>query len=226
MGVKLKHASGNGTVIGAPAANPSADITLKAPSTTGSAGQVLAVASANHSSTNAELEWIGEGKILQVQNTTTDTTGSVSLSTGNQYYDITNLNVAITPASSSNKILLTFHAFGESSTNEHLTSFQVKRAISGGATTSITAPTAGSRISTLTMLPETYYGGDHSSTPSVGQVSNYLDAPSTTSAVTYTVQVRCRTASSTWFYNRTDSDSDTDDNERGVSWITVMEVAA
>ena len=57
MGVKLKHASGNGTVIGAPAANPSADITLKAPSTTGSAGQVLKVASANHSSTNAELEW-------------------------------------------------------------------------------------------------------------------------------------------------------------------------
>ena len=57
MGVKLKHSSGNGTVIGAPAANPSADITLKAPSTTGSAGQVLSVASANHSSTNAELEW-------------------------------------------------------------------------------------------------------------------------------------------------------------------------
>ena len=60
MGVKLKHASGNGTVIGAPAANPSADITLKAPSTTGSAGQVLAVASANHSSTNAELEWAAD----------------------------------------------------------------------------------------------------------------------------------------------------------------------
>ena len=60
MGVKLKHASGNGTVIGAPAANPSADITLKAPSTTGSAGQVLKVASANHSSTNAELEWAAD----------------------------------------------------------------------------------------------------------------------------------------------------------------------
>ena len=144
MGVKLKHASGNGTKLGAPAANPSADITLKVPSTTGSAGQVLAVASANHSSTNAELEWIGEGKILQVQNTTTDTTGSVSLSTGNQYYDITNLNVAITPAASTSKILMTFHAFGESSTNEHLTSFQVKRAISGGATTYLTATAAGS----------------------------------------------------------------------------------
>ena len=54
---KLKHSSGNGTSFHSPAANPSADITLKVPSTTGSAGQVLKVASANHSSTNAELEW-------------------------------------------------------------------------------------------------------------------------------------------------------------------------
>ena len=58
--LKLKHSSGNGTIINAPAANPSADITLKVPSTTGSAGQVLAVASANHSSTNAELEWAAD----------------------------------------------------------------------------------------------------------------------------------------------------------------------
>jgi hypothetical protein len=55
--IKLKHASGNGTIIHSPAANPSSDVTLKLPSTTGSAGQVLQVASANHSSTNAELEF-------------------------------------------------------------------------------------------------------------------------------------------------------------------------
>ena len=55
--IKLKHTSGNGTILNSPAANPSSDITLKLPSTTGSAGQVLKVASANHSSTNAELEF-------------------------------------------------------------------------------------------------------------------------------------------------------------------------
>ena len=54
--IKLKHTSGNGTILNSPAANPSSDITLKLPSTTGSAGQVLSVASANHSPTNAELE--------------------------------------------------------------------------------------------------------------------------------------------------------------------------
>jgi len=55
--IKLKHASGNSTILNSPAANPSSDVTLKLPSTTGSAGQVLKVASANHSSTNAELEF-------------------------------------------------------------------------------------------------------------------------------------------------------------------------
>ena len=55
--IKLKHATGNSTIIHSPAANPSSDVTLNLPSTSGSAGQVLKVASANHSSTNAELEF-------------------------------------------------------------------------------------------------------------------------------------------------------------------------
>ena len=55
--IKLKHASGNSTILNSPAANPTNDVTLKLPSTTGSAGQVLTEASANHSSTKAELEF-------------------------------------------------------------------------------------------------------------------------------------------------------------------------
>ena len=58
--INLKHTSGNGTILNSPAANPSSDITLKLPSTTGSAGQILKVASANHSSTNAELEFAAD----------------------------------------------------------------------------------------------------------------------------------------------------------------------
>ena len=55
--IKLKHASGNSTILNSPAANPTNDVTLKLPSTTGSAGQGLKIASANHSATNAELEF-------------------------------------------------------------------------------------------------------------------------------------------------------------------------
>ena len=106
MGVKLKHASGNGTVLGAPAANPSADITLKAPSTTGSAGQVLKVASANHSSTNAELEWAADsgGKILQVVSANSDTNTQFTNQTS--YADHTNHTISITPTESGSKIVL------------------------------------------------------------------------------------------------------------------------
>ena len=78
--VKLKHTDGNGTILHSPAANPSSDVTLKLPSTTGSAGQVLSVASANHSSTNAELEFGSGGKVVQCAykqwNTTTSTTST------------------------------------------------------------------------------------------------------------------------------------------------------
>ena len=57
--IKLKHASGNSTILNSPAANPTNDVTLKLPSTSGSADHVLKVASANHSSTNAELLFAG-----------------------------------------------------------------------------------------------------------------------------------------------------------------------
>lgn len=66
--INLKHSGGNGVAIAAPSSNPASNRTLVLPSTTGSAGQVLKVASANHSSTNAELEFgaSGSGSNLQV----------------------------------------------------------------------------------------------------------------------------------------------------------------
>ena len=104
--VNLKHSSGNGTIINAPAANPSADITLKVPSTTGSAGQVLKVASANHSSTNAELEWAADsgGKILQVVSANSDTNTQFTNQTS--YADHTNHTISITPTEAGSKIVL------------------------------------------------------------------------------------------------------------------------
>ena len=109
--IKLKHTSGNGTILNSPAANPSSDITLKLPSTTGSAGQVLQVASANHSSTNAELEFAAAaagGKVKQykyAQSTTLVETTSSS------YQNLSaTFSVAITPTSSSNLLVARFAA--------------------------------------------------------------------------------------------------------------------
>ena len=81
--IKLKHALGNGTILNSPAANPSSDVTLKLPSTTGSAGQVLKVASANHSATNAELEFAGGGISNVVEDTSPQLGGDLDVNTKN-----------------------------------------------------------------------------------------------------------------------------------------------
>ena len=86
--IKLKHATGNSTIVHSPAANPSADVTLKLPSTTGSAGQVLQVASANHSATNAELEFGAAPSSDYVKLT------SASGSSGGSSIDISSLDVS------------------------------------------------------------------------------------------------------------------------------------
>ena len=102
--IKLKHTSGNGTILHSPASNPTSDVTLKLPSTTGSAGQVLKVASANHSSTNAELEFGADtgGKILQV---VTGTTTTSHTNTSTTYAD-TGLSATISISANSKVLVL------------------------------------------------------------------------------------------------------------------------
>ena len=51
-----------------------------------------------------------------------------------------------------------------------------------------------------------------------------LDSPSSTSALTYKVQVR--SAANTWYVNRTEADADDVDRGRASSSITVMEIAS
>ena len=54
--VKAESGGGSAAFIGPPSS--SANTKLKLPADTGAAGKVLAVKSANHSATNAELEWV------------------------------------------------------------------------------------------------------------------------------------------------------------------------
>ena len=227
--VKLKHSSGNGTIINAPAANPSADITLKVPSTTGSAGQVLKVATANHSSTNAELEWAAApaGKILQVQTALITAVETIAC-TADTTSGFSTVAVSITPASSSNKILLSFTINGEgNAANQQVFSTNIRKAISGGATTTLPAA-AGSRAQVIANTGD--LTNDATTTPSSFSVVNYPDPAGTTSAITYTVRFMYQYASSsagTYYLNRrADTDSDAAGVPRFNSWFTAMEVSA
>jgi len=166
------------------------------------------------------------GSILQVQQSSTNTnTGYVDLSSNTGWYDVTNMTVNITPASSSNKILISFMAMGESDNEDHQIRFRIKRAISGGSTSYIRGDAASSRPQVMGMIGVGYYQDDQAATPVSFGCSNYLDSPSTTSAITYTVQLNSASNSKKWYYNKSVTDSDSEHYERGLSYITVMEVA-
>ncbi len=163
------------------------------------------------------------GVIVQVQNTTVTAPSLVSCASA---WADSAITCAITPSSSSSKILINSTITGEgNAANQQRFGFRIKKAISGGATTYLTGAAAGSR-SLLTGLT-----GDLSdnatTTASTFSISNYLDSPSTTSAVTYMIQFTYEnTASSgTYYLNSQVSDSDAAANGRYVSWITLMEVS-
>jgi hypothetical protein len=70
----------------------------------------------------------------------------------------------------------------------------------------------------------TIAGVDGNGSNSLSLVGSGLDSPSTTSSVTYKVQVKNQGASSV-YVNRSDGDADNVVRPRTVSTITVMEIA-
>ena len=83
-GVKIKAATNNGSAEIAGPPDSSANTVLKLPADTGAAGKVLKVKSANHSATNAELEWGTEGQDLTKLNL--DGTTNSSKAAGDFWY--------------------------------------------------------------------------------------------------------------------------------------------
>ncbi len=211
--IKLKHSSGNGTILNSPAANPSSDITLKLPSTTGSAGQVLKVASANHSSTNAELEFAADagGKILQVvQGSTTTYTATTNSSS---YIDST-LSGTITPTAASSKILVQISQSVNLSVSSYNTGIYL-RLLEGSNVIYTPEPSASS---------QSFYfffgGGNNSATVKARWNLVYLHTPSYSlgNTLTYKTQQKAYTDGDTTSA-RTQPSSD-------PSYIILSEVAA
>ena len=163
------------------------------------------------------------GKLLQVQ--TSQVTSHTACTPDSQlvFKDIP-LSKAITPSATSSKILVSFVLFGDCQGNDNHHYFRVKRAISGGSTTFITAADQGNRTGTLFIGG---MGNDSSggTTPTQITMSDYLDSPSTTSAVTYTLQHTSH-GSQRFYLNKTEDTNNQDAREDGISWITVKEVSS
>ena len=179
--------------------------------------------------TNSGVTGISGGKLLQtvtVSDSVRETSGSISLISASTYYS-TPFAVTITPSATSSKILLMGHIMGEATIDDYLIVWSIERAISGGATTDILAPAAGSRVRCISLANTNSYNSEVQSTPASINFSGLVDSPNTTSATTYTFQVAApQNTSVGFYYNRSVTDTDNVNFERGLSWITAQEIGA
>jgi len=153
------------------------------------------------------------GSVLQVVSTTKTDTFSMSSST---FATITGLTATITPSSTSSKIYVSFSI--SLGTNEQLTS-AIIRLMRAGSAIAI-GDEADSRG--RSMSARIGSASQFNNLPTSGQ---FLDSPATTSATTYSVEARASVNGESVSVNRTIVDTDSAAYSRGVSTITLMEVA-
>lgn len=161
-----------------------------------------------------------QGAIIQTQYTQYDGTSEQTLAPSNTQYALDNLNVDITPTSTSSIIKLEARVMFEVNTalSEYDAMFFFFR-----DTNYRGAPIASSRRIGISNPYTSYSGGDATSTPSMVALT-WFDAPASTSSITYKVGASFRGAS-LFYLNRTVSDTDTEEFERGVSFISATEIA-
>ena len=169
----------------------------------------------NQSLTAVTSAGLPSGTVLQVQSTTKTDTWSGTPGAG-VFLDITGLSVAITPASATSKILVTFST-NVSANSASTTGVRLMR-----DTTPISiADAAGNRPLATTG------GGGNEGADWNGDVlaSSFLDTPSTTSLITYKLQITGNTFSTQYVNRKARDNNTTSDDYRMTSHITVMEIA-
>ena len=160
---------------------------------------------------------IGAGKILQVISTEKSDTFST---TSTSLTDVTGMSAALTPSSSSSKILLIGNFSHASTANSSIKMF---RDIGGAGYSEIAVGDAsGNRLRTF--AGSAGYTNIGSATM-LSQNAVFLDSPNTTAAGTYKLQMKVG-SSGTGYLNRPASTTNSDDLCRSRSSITLIEVAA
>jgi hypothetical protein len=155
------------------------------------------------------------GQILQVISTIKTDTFTMSSTTRET---LPGLTATITPSSTSSKVLVMVATNGSTS-NSVVTNMLYR--LMRNATEIAVGDSAGTR-KRVTFSGTSMVEGMRDQMRSVAMT--FLDSPATTSAITYSVDISA-TQNQTIAVNRAFSDNDSNVNGRGVSTITVMEVA-
>lgn len=161
--------------------------------------------------TGAAFEPVSQPAIVQIVSANKTDIFSTSSTT---LTDVTGLTASITPASASNKILVTVSLGVGVSANNIQYGFTIA---DGSDNNLIAAGSPGSRTPVIQMRND-----NGESLTMLSYV--FTHEPATTSAFTY--KVRAQTESGTLFVNRSGADTDSANFGRSVAQITLMEVAA
>ena len=160
----------------------------------------------------------GVGKVLQVKQTHLNTTQSVASASTSNFADFTGFNATITPSSTSSKIMVMADVnYGIQVGTIHF------RLVRDSTAIAVHDTPGGTRIaSTKNSRPDATPYAIYSDNLSM----NFLDTPSTTSAITYKVQGTLgATYNNTMYLNRPYHMGDSADyNGRGVSTLILMEI--
>lgn len=157
-------------------------------------------------------------KILQVAQATL--AGTQAISGSSTWTDVTSLSVTITPTSSTSKFLLSFAINVQGENNCYFRFVRNSTAIGiGNADGSKSLITSGNA----------YTGGTSINSAQTAEMAGqYLDSPSTASAITYKVQFYADNGSQSGsaYINYSSHESNNPSSSRAMSTFTVMEVGA
>ena len=160
------------------------------------------------------------GKILQVKYTQLVTADQLG-TTANQDIIITGMEVNITPILANSVIKVESVLFGEHSS----TGFSANGMFFFYRdSTPLKQATAGSRRIGTASANDNHAGADAGSTPDSANVTYFDSTHNTTSQITYKLVVNTL-YTGTYYLNRTVSDTDTNEYERGISYISATEIA-
>ena len=180
---------------------------------TGSSGQVLTSAGAG--AIPSFQAAAGGGKLLQVVSVTWKDAFSSTAKDGT-FAAITGASAAITPSATSSKILITVMLNSSGSVYGQYINLLKGGSVISGAQGAV----SGSRVAM------TAYAGTPNDAAEMDTTHiNYLDSPSSTSAVTYSLSGSAR-SDTTWTVNYPYEDSNNAYIGHAVSTITLMEIGA
>ena len=160
----------------------------------------------------------GGGGIIQVKQTVkTDTFSTLN----ETFTDVTGLSVSITPKFSTSKIMVSYSGCGGSGTNR-VGHIRLARVIGGTTTTDIfigdQSGASQAQASSSFVQTNTYFVSSFSGT--------FIDSPSTTSAVTYKLQLAAGDQDYQVHVGRSHDNNNEFSRSTTPSQITVMEISA